>query len=176
LLVNAAAVTAPLDFTFTDTGASSFTAAPGAAAMYRFALAPLNLTYPGPVSFIVTGLPTGATATFTPSTVAVSAGATTVMMTVQTARAMAQSRRGPIGRDIILALLLLPFGIKRSLRRPGTGRMLLLLLLLAGTAAAMSGCGSSNGFLSQSPQTYTLTATATGGTLEHSQTVTLIVQ
>jgi hypothetical protein len=176
LLVNAAAVTAPLDFTFTDTGASSFTAAPGAAAMYRFALAPLNLTYPGPVSFIVTGLPTGATATFTPSTVAVTAGATTVMMTVQTARAMAQSRRGPIGRDIILALLLLPFGIKRSLRRPGTGRMLLLLLLLAGTAAAMSGCGSSNGFLLQSPQTYTLTATATGGTLEHSQTVTLIVQ
>jgi hypothetical protein len=144
--------------------------------MYRFALAPLNVTYAGPVSFIVTGLPTGATATFTPSTVAVNAGATTVMMTAQTAAAMAQSRRSPIGRDIILALLLLPFGMKRSLRRRRNGRMLLLLLLLAGTAAVMSGCGSSNGFQLQSPQTYTLTVTATGGTLEHSQTVTLIVQ
>jgi hypothetical protein len=76
----------------------------------------------------------------------------------------------------VLALLLLPFSMKRTVRVKLKGRMLLLALLLAGMTAAMSGCGSSNGFLLQSPQTYTLTVSATSGTLVHSQTVTLNVQ
>ena len=47
---------------------------------------------------------------------------------------------------------------------------------MAGSTATLTGCGAQNGFLSQSPQTYTLTVIATSGTLQHSQTVTLIVQ
>jgi hypothetical protein len=70
----------PLDFTFTDTGASAFTAAPGAVASYSFGLSPLNGSYMGPVSFTVSGLPAGATASFTPSTIAANGGATTVQM------------------------------------------------------------------------------------------------
>jgi hypothetical protein len=176
LLVNVAAGTAPLDFTFTNTGASAFTVAPRAVAMYSFGLSPMNGTYASPVSFSVTGLPTGATASFTPSTVAVGGGATTVVMTVQTAAATAQNSHSPFGRGIVLALLLLPFGMKHSLRKKHIGKMLLFLLLLAGTTAAMSGCGSGSGLLLQSPQTYTLTVTATSGTFVHNQTVTLIVQ
>lgn len=166
----------PLDFTFTDTGASAFTAAPGAVASYSFGLSPLNSSYMGPVSFTVSGLPTGATASFTPSTIAANGGATTVQMAVQTTAPMAQNRGGPLGHGIVLALLLLPFSMKRTVRVKLKGRMLLLALLLAGMTAAMSGCGSSNGFLLQSPQTYTLTVSATSGTLVHSQTVTLNVQ
>jgi hypothetical protein len=176
LLVNAAVGTAPLDFTFTNTGASAFRVAPRAVAMYSFGLSPLNGTYASPVSFSVTGLPTGATASFTPSMVAAGGGATTVVMTVQTAAATAQNSHSPFGRGIVLALLLLPFGMKHSLRKKLNGKMLLLLLLLAGTTAAMSGCGSGSGLLLQRPQTYTLTVTATSGTFVHSQTVTLIVQ
>lgn len=169
-------VVAPLDFRFTNTGANAYTAAPGAVASYSFAVAPLYGSYAGPMSFTVAGLPAGATASFTPSTVAANSSATTpVMMTVQTAVASAHNR-SPFGRGVVLALLLLPFGMKRSVRKKLSGRILLLLLLLAGTTAAMSGCGSSNGFMLQSPQNYTLTVTATAGTLVHSQTVTLIVQ
>ena len=56
------------------------------------------------------------------------------------------------------------------------GRMLLLVLLMAGMTATLTGCGSQNSLPAQSPQTYTLTVIATSGTVQHSQTVTLIVQ
>jgi hypothetical protein len=146
-------------------------------ATYNFALAPLSGNYPGAVSFSVTGLPTGATASFTPSSVAVGAGATPVVMTVQTASATAQNKsNSPFGRGIVLAFLLLPFVAKRSVREKLKGRMLLLVLLMAGVTATLTGCGSTNGFMLQSPQTYTLTVTVTSGTFAHSQAVTLIVQ
>jgi len=96
-------------------------------------------------------------------------------MTVQTASATAHNR-SPFGSGIVLALLLLPLVAKRSVRKNMKGRMLLMVLLMAGLTATLTGCGSSNGFLLQSPQTYTLTVTATGGTLQHTQAVTLIVQ
>ena len=63
-----------------------------------------------------------------------------------------------------------------SVREKMKSRMLLLVLLMAGMTATLTGCGSTNGFLLQSPQTYTLTVTATSATLAHSQTITLIVQ
>jgi NHL repeat len=172
LLVNAGTSTAPPNFTFTGTGASASTIAPGAAATYSFSLSPQSGTYAGPVSFSVTGLPAGATATFTPSTVAANAGATTVMMTVQTAAAVAHNG-GSFGRGIVLAVLLLPFGIKRSIRHRLNGWMLLLVTLV-GTMAAVSGCGTS--LQKQNPSVYTLTVTATSGTVVGSQAVTLDVQ
>jgi trimeric autotransporter adhesin len=169
-------VVAPFDFTFTDTGASAYTVVPGAAATYNFALAPLYGSYAGPVSFTVTGLPPGATASFTPSSVAVDGGPTPIVMTVQTASAIAHNSSSPLGHGILLALLLLPFMAKRSVREKLKGRMLLLVLLMAGMTVAVTGCGTNNGFFLQSSQTYTLTVTATSGTLQHSQTVTLNVQ
>ncbi len=163
---------APLDFTFTSTGASADTVAPGAVATYSFSLSPLYGTYASPLSFTVTGLPASATASFTPSTVAANSGAATVVLSVQTSATIAQNNPSPLGRGIALALLLLPFGVKRSLRRKLNGRLLLVLLLLAGGTAAMSGCGSNHG-----PQTQTLTVNATSGALlVHSQTVTLTEQ
>jgi CSLREA domain-containing protein len=175
---SATVVVSVFDFTFATTGTSAYTAAPGAAATYNFDVMPLYGSYPGPVTFGVTGLPAGAAATFTPSTVAAGGGATPVVMAVQTASAVACNRNssGLFGRSITLALLFLPVAAKRRVREKLKGRMLLLVLLMAGLTATVTGCGSQNGFLLQSPQTYMLTVTATSGTLQHSQTVTLIVQ
>jgi sugar lactone lactonase YvrE len=171
-------------FSFTTSGATTATVAAGAAALYNFSLSPSSAgIYPGTVSFAVTGLPASAATSFGPFTVAPTNGATTVTMTVQTVAATAQNRLSTVGRGFVLALLLLPFGMKRSLRKKLNARMLLLLLLLAGTTAAMSGCGGSknsssgNGSSTMSgPQTYTLTVTATSGAATQSQTVTLTVQ
>jgi CSLREA domain-containing protein len=172
---SASVVVASLDFSFTNTGTSAYTAAPGAVATYNFALAPLYGSYAGPVNFSVTGLPPGATPSFTPSTVASTAGASPVVMTVQTAAATAHNS-SPFGRGIVLALLFLPVLSKRRVRERLRGKMLLLVLLMAGLTATLTGCGSTNGFMLQNPQTYTLTVTASSGTLQHSQTVTLVVQ
>jgi large repetitive protein len=172
---NATVTVASLDFSFTNTGTTAYTTAPGAVATYSFGLSPLYGSYAGTLNFTVTGLPAGATASFTPSTVAVGSGATPVVMTVQTSSATAHNRN-PFGHGIVLALLFLPFAGKRSVREKLKGRMLLILLLMAGLTATLTGCGSTSGFLLQTPQTYTLTVTATSGALQHSQVVTLIVQ
>ena len=172
---NNATVVAALDFTFTDTGTTTYTADPGSAATYNFSLEPLYGSYVGPVSFSVTGLPPGASASFTPNTVAADAGAAPVVMTVQTAAAIVNNRHGnrPFGREIVLALLLLPLLSKRRFREQLRGRMLLMVLLISGLTATLTGCGLTLNF---HLRTYTLTVTATSGTLQHTQTVTLTAQ
>ena len=57
-------------------------------------------------------------------------------------------------------------------------RLLCIALLLTGTAAAamLSGCGSTNGFFPQAPQTYTVTVTATSGSLQQTTSFTLNLQ
>jgi hypothetical protein len=169
-------VGAPPDFTFTGATPAAYTAAPGAVATYSFSLSPLSGGYPGPVGFTVTGLPANATATFTPNSVAANAGPTTVGMTIQTPSAVARNSSNLLGRGIVLALLLLPFSTSNSMRKKLKGSKLLTVLLLVGITATVTGCGSSNGFVLQKTQTYTLTVTATSGTTQHSQTVALIVQ
>jgi hypothetical protein len=147
-------------------------------ATYNFALTPLNGSYPGPVSFTVTGLPPGAVAGFTPNTVATSAtGATAVQLTIQTAPASAHNTdHDSLGRGLALALLLLPFAGNRPLRSGMKARLLLAFLLMAGITSVLTGCGTTRGFLLQAPQTYTLKVTATSGSVQHIQTITLNVQ
>lgn len=154
----------PLEFTFTPTSATALTVAPGTVATYSFGLAPLFVNYAAPVSFTVTGLPAGATATFTPSTAAINGGAQTISLSVQTPKPTAQNsapHQLPFNHSLpVLALILLPVLSSRKLRRQLGTRMLMLIVFSAGLAGAamLTGCGSgSNGFLLQQPSTYTLT-------------------
>ena len=103
-------------------------------------------------------------------------GPETVVMTVQTAAAVAYNLpgRGPFGRGIVLALLFLPLLSNRKVREKLRGRMLLAFLLMAGLATAVTGCG---GQIRLAPlEVHTLTVTATSGDLQHIQTVTLTSQ
>jgi Bacterial Ig-like domain (group 3) len=138
---------------------------------------------PAPITLSVSGLPPGATATISPNTLPAGSSLTNVTLTVQIPQVTAGlDQKQPPGRQISLALwgfLLLPFAGK--LRRAGrrlTKSASLLILLAAGVAAAagLSSCGSSNGFFGHPQQAYTLTITATSGSVSHSTTVTLTVE
>jgi uncharacterized membrane protein len=135
---------------------------------------------PAAITFSVSGLPAGATYTLTPTSLASGVASSTVTLNIQTALTTAAAKPGASGTiaSLSLALLLLPFVGK--LRKAGKrfGRMLSILLLLGAGLAAMAGlngCGS-GGFLSQAQKSYTVTVTATSGTLSHSTSVTLTVE
>lgn len=155
-------------------GTSSATISPGGQATYT-----LTITPPAagdPLTFSVTGLPTGATATFSPPTVAAGAGPTNVTLTVTLPASAAAhpTQQSPFQRGtwpVALCLVLLPFA--RKLRK-APQRWLSLLLLLA-VGLGVSACGGGNGD-SKQPQSYTLTVTATSGTLTQTTSLTLLVK
>jgi large repetitive protein len=176
-------VVPPLDFSLVITGPTSQTVIPGAAITYQATITPLYGSYAGPVSFAVSGLPPGATVNFSPSSIPANAGTQTVAVTIQTASATAMRRTAPVGRRVeafTLALLIPVLGAGTiRMRGKSLPRLVCLVLLVLGGAAAssaLSGCGSTNGFLVQSPQNYTVSITATSGSMLHTATVTLNVQ
>ena len=176
-------VVPPLDFTLAITGPSSQTVIPGAAITYQATITPLYGSYAGPVSFAVSGLPPGASVNFSPSTIPANAGTQTIAVTIQTASGTAMRRTAPAGRDVkaFTLALLIPLLGAGTIRMRGKSlpRLVCLVLLALGGAAAssvLSGCGSANGFLVQSPQNYTVSITATSGSMLHTATVTLNVQ
>ena len=105
---------------------------------------------------------------------------TLIIQIPQTAAAMHQGNG--LGRKLApfaLALLLLLFAGR--LRRTGKSlsrKISVLLLLAAGLAVitGLNGCGSTSGFFSQQPQSYTVKLTATSGAASSSATVTLTVE
>jgi hypothetical protein len=161
------------------------TISPGDTATFPLILTPNPGPFNDPITFIVDGLPVGATATFTPSTVTLNSSPVNVTMTVKTP-ALAMLHRGAVvGGTIAFGLLLWPFFTRRRKSASRFTRLTATLLLMLGTASAttlFSGCaGGSGGFFGQPPQTYTLTVTATsmstaGVTLHHTTTVLLTLE
>jgi hypothetical protein len=190
------------DFSFnisTTTSSTTVTALPGGTAVFNFTATPSGgTTFPANIVLSVSGLPAGATYSFTPTMLTAGEGATQVTLTInlpqtqastglvhQNLRLASNHQNVPqptVARRMApfaLALILLPFAGR--LRRAGRrmSRMLsILLLMVAGMAAVagLSGCGSTNGFFAQQQQSYTVTITGTAGALSHSTTVTLIVE
>jgi hypothetical protein len=174
---------ASLDFTVTISGPGSQTVFPGGTISYTVVVDPLYGNFAGAVSFTVDGLPAGATASFSPSTIAANGGKQTVTVTIQTVAAAAVQPSQSPGRAVIplaFALLLLPIAGARRLRRQGRrlSRMICLFFAMGivSATAAITGCGSTNGFFAKGPQSYSLTITATAGGLKHAATVTLKVE
>jgi len=172
-----------LTFTLSDNGPAALTVAPGNIASYSFVLSPNFGSYPGLATFSVTGLPPGATASFSSPTVQANGGTQTVTLSVQTAAPVARKDSWPpLGHGTVptlLALLVMPFAANRRMRSKLNGRLLSALLVLGCLAGVvgMTGCGTgSNGFLLEQPQTYNLTVTVNSGSLQQSQVVTLTVQ
>lgn len=180
LTVTAAAVP---DFAFTNSGPTTATISAGGSTSFSFEVTPLGSGFPGQVTFAVSGLPPQATYTLTPSTVGVSSGQQTVRLTIQTpapktTKAMNMPQASPWGKGVAaLTAMLLPFGLKRRGRiRLGRVLHLVLLAVISVTAVAgLSGCGFSGVFYG-APASYTITVTASSGSLQHSAAASLTVQ
>jgi hypothetical protein len=164
------------DFKLAFTGSGAVTAAPGAQATYPLVITPVGgPTMPAAISLTVTGLPLGATAVFSPTSVVAGSGTSNVTLQVSLpTQAAAQPIPRPFGGSplpVALALLLLPFATKLRKAASRFNKMLTLALIGAALAVGMTGCGAT--FKSQS---YSLTITATSGSLSHSTAVKLTVQ
>jgi hypothetical protein len=176
-----------LDFTFTNSGAFSQTILPGKAGSFTFALAPVSGVYPGSVTFTVAGLPAGAAYSITPSPVDQAAGPQTETLTVQTGspviavNSSVRSSGGSVLPPVFLSLSLIPLsliGLRKRIKASMARWLALVVVSIATIAgcAAISGCGTNNGFLGVAPKNYTITVTASSGSIEHSASVTLNVQ
>lgn len=157
---------------------------PAQSVSYTLTLTPTNPTFVYPVTLTVSGLPSGVTATFTPSsTVAAGAGTSTVQMMVNAGNLAHLELRGNTfsgtRSPFVLAVLFLPFALLRRFRKSGAllsrkGTLVVLLAFLA-VFTTLVGCGG-GGFFGHSTQTYTVTVTAVSGSNTHSTNVTLTVQ
>jgi hypothetical protein len=169
-----------LSISTTEASSTSQTIVPGGAATYNFTILPTGAAmFPAAVQLSVTGLPTGATYTITPQSIASGAGATNVTLTINVPRQTAMLHTGASLSQIAFALLLLPLSGYMRKRAGHLGRLTAVLLILLGGAAgmaALTGCGAGAGFFAQPQQTYTVTVTGTSGALQHSTTFTLTVE
>lgn len=161
------------------------TVLPGGTATYTLALSPANGgTFPAPVTLTVSGVPAGATATLNPTFLPAGSSLTNVTLTVALPKAIVGRQRttpSPFtAAPVLVGLLLLPCNGKfRKAVKKRRGTLCSLVLLFFGTAclAGLSGCGAaSSGFFGQKQTSYTLTITATSGSVSRSTNVTLTVQ
>ncbi|WP_419806016.1 Ig-like domain repeat protein [Terriglobus sp.] len=155
----------------------------GKVATYQFTVAPTVTTaLAGDVTFTLSGLPSGATYTVTPSTVASGSSTTGVTLAVTTAATLkSQVERSPWrGKTSMLAvaLLLLPFGsrLRRGSTRMRRAGVLAAVLFASAMLLSVSGCGTGVGYFDQTQTTYPLTLSANSGSLSHTASVTLEVQ
>ena len=180
-----------VSITSTGSGAS-VEASPGGQAVFTLSFAPPSgQTFPQAIQLSLSGLPSGANATFSPNPIAAGSGTTAVTLTISVpSTASVKPLGNPFGKQplpIALGLLLLPFAYKfrkagRTLQR-GNHALLILVAALAITTAlavGLSGCGGSssggNSGGNTTPRTYLLTVTATAGAYSQTTTLTLVVK
>jgi len=131
--------------------------------------------FSGAVSLAVSGLPAGATVSFSPPQVTPGAGSATTTLSVQTTTAMA-SRAQAISAWWAVGFALPVFSTRRRRRK------MWLAVVTACCVVGLGGCGDrSLSIAAQPSQSYTFTVTGTGTNLAgvvvtHSAVVTMVVE
>jgi hypothetical protein len=154
---------------------ASVSVTPGQSGTTTILVAPQN-SFAAPVSFSCSGLPTGASCSFSPSTVIPTGGVASTTLTVSTSAIVAANHRNssPLFPGSALAVALCWFGWKK--RR---GLQILLLVLVAFGLSLCTGCSLgvwSNPQASTQATASTVTVIATSGSLQPTTSFTLTVQ
>jgi hypothetical protein len=135
-------------------------------------MAPEGTIHPDAVIFSATGLPTGATARFSPAKLPANSSMTQLTRTIQSSNSQSnaqtarheQSSSGLPLAPGALGFLLLPLaGLKRFRRMPRLFVVLFAATLSLGAVVGLNGCGArdGNGFFNQPAQSYTVKVIAT---------------
>jgi hypothetical protein len=180
------------DFTAALSPASS-TVAPGQSATTTVTLTPSN-GFNQTVALSCSGLPTGATCSFSSASVAVNGSAATSTLTIATAAATAMNSKGkpfdPLAPGgVVFASFGLPIVLRRRQKTARLLRKALLALLVVGVGTLLQSCGGGGGSSASGgggggggggsggtpAGTYTVTVTATAGSTMHSAAYSLTV-
>jgi sugar lactone lactonase YvrE len=167
------------DFTLAPTGTTSQTILSGSSATFNFTTA-FQGDLSSPITLAATGLPNLATASFNPPTIPPGAATNTFTLTIATPNTTAQNTT-PKSWTITCAFLLAALALHK---RERIAKKILALGLLSFTLVLTDGCGDRINAadalaLSAKPYTITVTGTATtatGSILQHTVTVTLLLE
>ena len=170
LIVTIGGAAAP-DFTLVATGSANVTVPGGNAATFVFAVTPVNGAMSSPILLTASGLPNGATATFSPQYLPPGTAQASFTLTIQTVKLAMIRTLSPL----IFAALMPAILFWR--RRRSVGFVLAGLLLMAG-------CGNrvnEGSAASASTQSYNVTVLATstsssGATVQHTAAITLTLE
>ena len=175
-------ISVPANITFAATPAT-LTVARGSTATAVITGTPVG-GYTGTVTFSCGPLPTGATCVFAPTSLTftgnnTAASTTLTFGTTTTTGALHALPFGPLGGGVVLALLFVPFGLRR--RRTVGLRLAALALLLIGSASMMglAGCGGSSSTattITTPAGTYTVPVIITAGASSSTVNLPVTVQ
>ncbi len=170
------AVSALPDFTV-QTANSSQSVQAGLMATFALTVSPQGGPFTGSVTFSVSGLPSGAQATFSPAAVVPGAGGAATTLNIQTPARHASRRDLPVGMKWF-ALLPIVLVLHRRKRR-----VVLCIAVLAGVMFGSTGCGDRTvgSSTSTNSQQYAVMVTATstnlaGAVVTHNIPLSLTVQ
>jgi len=174
-----ATVAAMPDFSMASSGSTTQTVAAGDVANYAMTVGAPSGAFTGIVDFSASGLPAGATVSFSPPQVVPGAGSVNVTMSVQTSATLVAGgwSRASVA---VLAGLMFPMWIMGRRRRKGQ-RWLAICGLMMGMLSMM-GCGArsiSTPLVGGKTYALTVTGTATnlaGMVVSHSMQVSLVVE
>ena len=162
---------APADFSLAATGPTAVTIQAGSTAQFSFATSAINGALSSPILLTVSGLPAGATASFSPAYLPPSNTASAFVLTIQTTKSASLLRT-----NVLVFAMLLPIGFLLRGRRRRR-------VLVTAFAMASVGCGArvNTSALSTASAAYNVTVigtatSTTGATLQHTTVVTLTLQ
>ena len=163
--------TPPPDFTVTAPATPQSVVA-GGTAQYTITVAATNGTYPGSVTLAASGLPAGATATFSEPVLTPGSGSVTSQLSIQTAAKTSAAGLSGIWPMTLSTVPLMGILIAVGRRRKRLFALLVILLASLGAVTAMTGCGGGFG---SAATTYNITVTGTSGADVQTTTVKLTV-
>jgi hypothetical protein len=191
-VVNSAGVTESV--TLAGTGSDfSLTAAsntdsvkPGLTATYTIAASEVGGSFPNAVSLTCSGLPAGAICSFSPALLTPGAKSATSTLTITTAQTSAENYPAAPTRQRPLNLLWMQgvgavgMVLANATKRSRKALVFVIVALLLLGMMFMTGCAGGTGIGAaqqpSNPTSYTVTATGTSGSLQHTLPLTLTIQ